>query len=180
MTRKDSETGETEMPDNYICKIATPEEMNRKWDEEIERNPDDRQNWEIWKKQFSENFQKGYILSYYGILNGAIICEATAAMKPEAFPDSDRLIGDKTAYLYAFRTVEEYQGKGYFSKLLKFMLKDLRQKGFTKATLGVEPAEEKNKKIYKHYGFTEKIKSSTETYPDGTVIRVDYYGKTIQ
>ena len=68
----------------------------------------------------------------------------------------------------------------YFSKLFQFMLKDLRRKGFEKATLGVEPAEEKNRKIYEHYGFTEKIKSSTETYPDGTVIQVDYYGKSIQ
>lgn len=180
LVSKMSETGETIMPNSYLCKIATPEEMNRKWDEEIERNADDRQNWILWKRQFLENFKKGAILSYYGILNGAIICEATAAVRPEAFPNSDRLIGEKTAYLYAFRTVEEYQGKGYFSKLFQFMLKDLRRKGFEKATLGVEPAEEKNRKIYEHYGFTEKIKSSTETYPDGTVIQVDYYGKSIQ
>ena len=82
-------------------------------------------------------------------------------------------------YLSAFRTIEEYQGKGYFSKLMKFMLNDLKQRGIVRVTLGVEPAEETNKKIYAHYGFNEYIKSATEIYPDGTVIDVDYYGKNL-
>ena len=62
---------------------------------------------------------------------------------------------------------------------MKFMLDDLRQKGIVKVTLGVEPTEEINKKIYTHYGFTEYIKSATEICPDGTVIDVDYYGKML-
>lgn len=28
----------------------------------------------------------------------------------------DGLVDEKTVYLFAFRTVEKYQGKGYFSK----------------------------------------------------------------
>ena len=31
--------------------------------------------------------------------------------------------------------------------------------------------------MYTHWGFTEFIKSATETYPDGTVIDVEYYKK---
>lgn len=60
------------------------------------------------------------------------------------------------------------------------MIDDLRHKGFTKATLGVEPADKKNKDIYIHYGFNEYIKSGKEYYPDGTVIDVEYYGKTLE
>ena len=34
-------------------------------------------------------------------------------------------------YLSAFRTRKEYQGKGYFSKLYKFMEDDLKSRGYT-------------------------------------------------
>jgi len=56
------------------------------------------------------------------------------------------------------------------------MINDLKSKGYEKVTLGVEPTETKNLKIYKHLGFNEYIKFAQETYPDGTVIDVDYYG----
>jgi len=162
----------------YICKIASPEEMERKWDYEIKRHPGDG-NWVIWKQQFLESAAKGHSLSYYGILDGKIICEATAALHPENIQDSEGLVGDGAAYLSAFRTVEEYQGQGYFSKLMRFMLDDLKRRGIVRITLGVEPAEEKNKRIYAHYGFTEYIKSAADTYPDGTVVQVEYYGRSL-
>lgn len=163
----------------YLCKIASLEEMNRKWDYEIEHNINDARNWIIWKSHFLENFKNDYIIPYYGILDGNIICEATAMLNSEAVQNSEGLVGNGVVYLSAFRTIEEYQGKGYFSKLMKFMLNDLKQRGIVRVTLGVEPAEETNKKIYAHYGFNEYIKSATEIYPDGTVIDVDYYGKNL-
>jgi hypothetical protein len=163
----------------YLCKIASLEEMNRKWDYEIEHNINDARNWIIWKSHFLENFKNDYIIPYYGILDGNIICEATAMLNSEVVQNSEGLVGNGVVYLSAFRTIEEYQGKGYFSKLMKFMLNDLKQRGIVRVTLGVEPAEETNKKIYAHYGFNEYIKSATEVYPDGTVIDVDYYGKNL-
>ena len=163
----------------YLCKIASLEEMNRKWDYEIEHNINDARNWIIWKSHFLENFKNDYIIPYYGILDGNIICEATAMLNSEVVQNSEGLVGNGVVYLSAFRTIEEYQGKGYFSKLMKFMLNDLKQRGIVRVTLGVEPAEETNKKIYVHYGFNEYIKSATEIYPDGTVIDVDYYGKNL-
>ena len=45
--------------------------------------------------------------------------------------------------------------------------------------VGVEPEEVVNKQIYAHYGFTEFVKTDTETYPDGTVIDVEYYAKKL-
>ena len=163
----------------YICKIASLEEMNKKWDYEIEHATHDKCNWIVWKQEFLKNYQRGDIIPYYGILDGNIICEATAMLNPKAVQNSEGLVGDYMVYLSAMRTITEYQGKGYFSKLMRFMLDDLRQKGIERVTLGVEPVEEKNKKIYAHYGFTAYIKSSTETYPDGTVINVEYYGKVL-
>lgn len=112
-------------------------------------------------------------------LQNCLNCEATATINPEAVQNGKELAGNQTVYLSAFRTIEAYQGKGYFSKLMKFMIEDLRLRGYTRATLGVESDEEKNKSIYAHYGFTEYIKSAAETYSDGTVINVEYYGKYI-
>ena len=166
--------------DNYICKIANLDEMNTKWDYEIEHATDDKENWIIWKKENLKRFKKGLIIPYYGILNGKIICECTAVIDSSVVQNADGLIDEKTAYLTAFRTINEYQGQGYFSKLFKFMIEDLKHRSYEKVTLGVEPEEKKNKKIYFKYGFNEHIKNSKETYPDGTEVEVEYYSKIIE
>lgn len=168
------------MAERFLCKTASIEEMDIKWDEEIARHKKDRENWVTWKKRNKENFRLGYIIPYYGILDGRIICEATAMIHPKVVQNSAGLVGGDTVYLSAFRTVEPFQSKGYFSRLFRFMMDDLRQKGFTRATLGVEPDDAKNKAIYAHYGFTEYVKSGREQYPDGTVIDVAYYRKTLE
>ena len=157
--------------DNYVCKIATFYE--------IDREVDDKNNWIIWKKENIERFKKGLIIPYYGILDGKIICECTAAINSSVVQNADSLVDEKTVYLIAFRTIPEYQGKGYFSKLFKFMLEDLKNRGYEKVTLGVEPEETKNKEIYFKYGFNEHIKDAKEVYPDGTEIDVEYYGKKL-
>ena len=165
--------------DNYVCKIASFDEMNTKWDYEIEHAINDKENWIIWKKDNIERFQNGFIIPYYGILDGKIICECTAALNSSVVQNADSLVDEKTAYLTAFRTIIEYQGKGYFSKLFRFMIEDLKKRGYEKVTLGVEPEEIKNKEIYFKYGFNEHIKDSKEVYPDGTEIDVEYYGKKL-
>ena len=163
----------------FICKIATEEEMDKKWDYEIEI-ANNKSNWIIWKNENLERFKNGEIIPYYGFLNGECICEATAMINPSIVQNSEGLVGEGIVYLSAFRTNKEYQGQGYFSKLFKFMIDDLSKRGYDKVTLGVEPEELKNKEIYNHYGFTEHIKDSIETYPDGTEIEVEYYGKSLR
>ena len=59
------------------------------------------------------------------------------------------------------------------------MTDDLKSRGYKRLTLGVEPEELKNKEIYKKYGFTKHIKNSTEVYPDGTEVLVEYYEKQL-
>ena len=163
----------------YECKIATLEEMNTKWDYEIARAGEDKNNWITWKKSSIEHMGEGKSIPYYGLLDGKIISEATAILDGSIAQNSDGLVDEKTAYLSAFRTIPEYQGKGYFSKLFEFMLEDLKSRGYKKVTLGVEPDETENKEIYFHYGFTEHIKNGVEVYPDGTEIDVEYYGKQL-
>ena len=167
-----------ESEESFVCKIASIEEMNQKWEYEISNHPGN-DNWIVWQTEAINNFQSGKSIPYYGILDGTIICEATVLIRPDVIQNSEGMIDTNTAYLCAFRTVKEYRGKGFFTKLLRFMLNDLKQKGYTKAVLGVEPDDEKNKARYAHWGFTEFIKSATETYPDGTVIDVEYYKKDL-
>ncbi len=166
--------------EDYICKIANLDDMNTKWDYEIDRARDDKNNWVIWKEKNIINFQRGLIIPYYGLLNERIICECTAVLDSSVIQNAEGLVNDKTAYLMAFRTVPEYQGQGYFSKLFKYAIEDLKNRGYERVTLGVEPKELNNKEIYFHYGFDEHIKDAKEVYPDGTEIDVEYYGKTIK
>ncbi|MCR4599762.1 MAG: GNAT family N-acetyltransferase [Acetatifactor sp.] len=163
----------------YVCKIASLEELKRKWDYEITQNPGDG-NWLIWKEEAVENFQKGVSIPYYGILNGTIICEATAVTDPQCVQNSEGMMEEGAVYLCAFRTNSEYQGQGYFSKLKDFMLEDLRKRGFTKAILGVAVADDWHQKMYEHWGFTEYLKTGAETYPDETIIDVEYFGKELR
>ena len=67
-----------------------------------------------------------------------------------------------------------------FFKAVPFHAGRFAAKGYTKATLGVEPSEKKNKEIYAHYGFTEFLRSGRERYPDGTEIEVESYGKPLK
>ncbi len=163
----------------FICKIPNIDEINKRWDYLTKDRTVDKENWNIWRKQAIYNYSVGNYIMYYGFLDDEIICEATAIVKANQDKYVNDLINEKTVYLSAFRTDKEYQGKGYFSKLFKYMLEDLKNKGYEEVSLGVEPTEEKNKEIYFHYGFTKFIKETHETYPNGEEVTVDYYKRKI-
>ena len=114
---------------NYICKIATLEEMEQNWNYLIEIHPYNNA-WKIYKEEAIKNMKEKNTIVYYGILNGTIISEATAFISNTN--DTNELINENTSYVSAFRTRKEYQGKGYFSKLYNFMENDLKNKGYTK------------------------------------------------
>lgn len=167
------------MARGYHCRIAGRSELEQKWDRLIANAKEDRANWVAWKESAIRRAAAGQTLPYYGILDGEIICEATASLCAENVQNAEGLVDEKTAYLCAFRTEEAYRGRGYFSKLLRYLLNDLKQRGYEAVTLGVEPDEALNRQIYAHYGFDEYLKTAAERYPDGTVITVDYYKKRL-
>ena len=115
--------------DKYICKIATLEEMQQNWNYLIEMHPNNNA-WKIYKEESIKNMKEKNTVVYYGILNGVIISEATAFIANT--DDTNNFVNESTSYLSAFRTRKEYQGKGYFSKLYKFMEDDLKKRGYTK------------------------------------------------
>ena len=161
---------------SYVCKIASMEEMEQKWNYEIAQHSE-KGNWIVWKSEAIESAKAGRSIPYYGILDGTVICEATAVLNS----DFGQACGKsaRTVELCAFRTIKEYRGKGYFSKLITFLQEDLKRKGYRQAIVGVEPEEKRNREIYHHWGFTEKVGTGTETYPDGTVIMIDFFGKQL-
>lgn len=164
--------------DNYKCVIANKELIIKKWDEEISRHNDSK----LWKefKRISLNNLDTRIV-YMGILNDEIITECTAIIskKDSSMQNKDNLIENNKAYLSAFRTNKEYENKGYFSKLYKFMEDDLKNRGFKYLTLGVEPSEVRNIQIYFKWGFTKYIKSCYEVYPNLEKVLVNYYEKKL-
>lgn len=90
------------MSELFICKIASPQEMEIKWEYEIAQSGKDKENGIVWKKQSIENYKQGYTIPYYGILEGIIICEATAMVHPKVVQNSTGLVDNHTVYLSAF------------------------------------------------------------------------------
>lgn len=162
----------------YKCVIADKTLIIKKFNLEIEKHHNSKM-WKEFKQIALDNLNTRIV--YMGILDNKIITEATAIIsnKDLNMQNKENLISKDTAYLTAFRTNKEYEGKGYFSKLYKFLENDLKNLGFKSLTLGVEPTEIRNKEIYFHFGFTKYLKSSYETYPNGQKILVKYYKKEI-
>ena len=151
--------------ENFICKIATREEMVKRWEYLINKNS-------MWNKYIDfafRNFDNNNAITYIGILNGEIICEATAYIKEDAFigdiDEPSGLLSDDMAYLAAFRTNKEYEGQGYFRKLYDFMENDLKERGYTEFSLGVGPEAVRNIEIYFHLGFRDYIKTVIQYEP---------------
>ena len=175
--------------EEYICKVATRDELLKRWDYLIKIHPGNN-SWVVFKENALRNFSDGNTICYLGFLNDEIICELTAYVKQEAFigdiSDPSGLLSDEMAYLAAFRTNKEYEGKGYFGKLFKFAENDLKIRGYKELSLGVGPEAVRNIEIYFHYGFREYIKTTIEHDPPKNEFDVpkdefvNFYKKKIQ
>lgn len=150
---------------NFSCKVATRDELLKRWEYLIKIHPGNN-DWVRYKENAVRNYDNGSTISYLGFLDDQIICEATAYIKESAFvgdiSNPSGLLNDNMAYLAAFRTNKEYEGKGYFSKLYNFMEKDLKNREYTELSLGVGPEAVRNIEIYFHLGFREYIKTVIE------------------
>ena len=151
--------------DNFICRVANREELLKRWDYLIEIHPGNNK-WLKFRENALKHYDEKSTISYLGFLNDEIICEATAYIKESAFigdiSEPSGLLSENMAYLAAFRTNKEFEGKGYFSKLYNFVENDLKQKGYTELSLGVGPEEVRNMEIYFHLGFRNYIKTVIE------------------
>lgn len=154
--------------ENFVIKIANLDEITKRMDYLIDTHPNNNV-WVVAKENALRGFHEKSKIMYIGVLDGEIICEATAYTKEEAFvgdiKETENLLSDIRGYLSAFRTNKEYEGQGYFSKLYRYMEDDLKKRGYTELCLGVEPCEVRNMQIYFYLGFTNYIKTVVEYLP---------------
>lgn len=169
--------------DNFICKVANREELLRRWDYLIKIHPNNNK-WVEFKENTLKKYDENSIISYLGFLNDEIICEATAYIKESAFigdiSDPSNLLNDNMAYLAAFRTNKEFEGKGYFSKLYHFVENDLKERGYKELSLGVSPEAVRNIEIYFHLGFRDYIKTLIECDQSKEEEAIIFYKKKIR
>ncbi len=165
--------------ENYKCLIASKDLIIKKWDQEIE-NHNYANDWIMFKEESLNNLDTRIV--YMGLIDEKIITEATAIISENDLnmQNKDNLVGNGKVYLTAFRTKKEYENKGYFSKLYRFMENDLKERGFKILTLGVEPKEVRNMQIYFRWGYINYIKTDYEYYPSGEKILVNYYEKELK
>lgn len=126
---------------DYECKIATLSEIIEKADYEIKMHPNNN-IWKIFKERAIKNFNDKNTITYIGVLNDEIICEATAIINENGFKGDidnyDGLLSENMVYLSGFRTNKGFERKGYFSRLFKFVESDLKNKGYSKMSLGLD------------------------------------------
>lgn len=76
----------------------------------------------------------------------------------------ERAVKGKRAYLFSFRIHEDYRGRGYGKQLLQSVIDTLTEQGYTEFTVGVEDDNDRAKRIYESFGFTELIARKYEEY----------------
>lgn len=102
-------------------------------------------------KQFNENDVDIYVIELDNFFIGEITVNYSSHnLDTEA-------IKNKRVYLEAFRIKKEYQKQGLGQKLLDYAISDLKEKGYTEFTVGVEDDNEVAKHIYFKLGFTKEI-----------------------
>ena len=146
---------------NYLCKIATLEEIKKYWDQEIENNSNPM--YKIARIEDIEEIKQGTRIPYIGIYNDEVICRITAIINPEGVKNeaqsSNELVNKKRCFLCAIKTKIEYENNGYFKKLLQYTEKNLQEKGFEEISLAVDQKEKRNIEIYKHLGYIHYIRT---------------------
>ena len=167
---------------NYICKVATLEEIEERWNEEANKNGNTSIYQEA-KNEFINEVKKRNRIVYIGKIKDTIICDLTVILKPEGIKkeakSNDNIINDTRVFLCAIRTNKEEENKGYFSKLLSYVENELLKQGYKEISLSVEENEKRNKNIYEHLGFTNYIKTEI-IEGNGTIYTYHYLYKTIK
>ena len=132
-----------------LIRKATAEEMLNLWgyQDGIPASPT--------AKFFCRNISSGNAVFWTLDNDGDLIGELYVFLNLD---DKDFADGKTTAYLCAFRVKEGYRGKGLGSRLMNTALAELKEIGFRSATIGVGSDKPHNIRLYRHLGFSRKIK----------------------
>ena len=168
------------MENNYICRQATIDEIIKKWNYEVELHKDNL-FYPFARKEFIEEAIKGTRITYIGLLNNEIICDITVILKEEGILSESQqkidIVSNERCFLCALRTNKEYENKGYFSKLYKYVENELKEKGYKELSLSVDVSETRNLMIYFHWNYTNFIRTEIIHGKDKTYTFNYYYKK---
>ncbi|MBP3344636.1 MAG: GNAT family N-acetyltransferase [Clostridia bacterium] len=146
-------------------RIATIKELENWWDAKIENKPEDLA-YPIWKKTFVEGNKNGERKTFFVFDDGKYAGQGTILLKST---DKD-MTGKDKAEIIKLEIDEEYRGKGVATLIYEAIEKYAKKTGIKTLTIGVEPKEVRNMQIYFHWGFTNYIKCTTETFPARDVL----------
>lgn len=135
---------------HMIVRKATAEEMLKLWGYQ------DADSASPTARFFHDSIKNGNAVFWTADNEGELIGELYGFLELD---DHDFADGRRKAYLCAFRVRKQYRGQGYGSQLMAEALSELKKMGFCKATIGVGSDEPANQKMYRHFGFTAKIKN---------------------
>ena len=93
--------------------------------------------------------------------NGALVGELHAKYESE---DRNYAVRGRRAYLFAFRVHKDCQNRGYGKYLLKEVLSQLENYGYSEFTVGVEDDNPRALHIYQAMGFDEFVLRAKEEY----------------
>ena len=117
--------------------------------------PEDYSSWIKYKSERLKELKNNETDTYIIDNNGIFIGEITVNYKSHDL--ELETIANKRVYLQALRIDRQYQGHGFAQKLFEYIINDLKSKGYSEFTLGVEEDNYIAKHIYEKYGFNEAI-----------------------
>lgn len=160
-------------------RIATIEEINAWWDENIIKNPDDK-SLPDYKIKFVEGNKVGTRKTFFAFENKKYIGQCTLLF----VSDDSSLTGKNKAEIIKLELISDQRGKGKSTKLFEAVKNYAKSQGIKTLTIGVEPCEIKNMQIYFHWGFTNFLQCKTETYcfegTESETITILYYSQNIK
>jgi len=148
----------------FQYKLATREEITKRWDKNIADNPSDEE-WVKRKAIGLENFDDEDFKKFV-IMHG-----------DDPIGEGTLIFEEDNVDIQALRIDKHYEGQGHISKLVKVMEQYARDNGCTNATIGVEPNETRNMSIYFHWGYTNFEKAEMKLRDDEPFIL--YYSKKL-
>ena len=166
--------------DNLILKIANINEVIEKWNYEIKIHPENILYCSA-ANEFINEIKKGTRITYIAKLNNQIISDLTVIIKEKGIINEAKytndLVSNKRVYICGVRTIKEYQGKGYLSKLFKFVENDLKKMGYEEICLSVYIKENKNLMMYFKWNYTNYIRTEIREGKEDIFIFNYYYKK---
>ena len=104
---------------------------------------------------------RGGKADFFVLFNGS---EPIGELRAAYEADDERAVRGTRAYLYAFRVLERYRGRGLGTSLMTHVLAALKAAGYTEFTVGVEDENDGAKRLYERFGFTELLCRKYEEY----------------